>query len=66
MNIFFILGYDAKKISEDANQKLETIKSTLKLESVTDKMKDWFESNKEKAAKTLKVSTVQSFNNNHN
>lgn len=57
MNVYikFIIGYDAKKISEDANQKLEQIKSTLKLEGLTTNMKEWFEANKEKASKTLKV-----------
>ncbi|KAG8188970.1 hypothetical protein JTE90_010062 [Oedothorax gibbosus] len=51
-------GYDAKKISEDASQQIEVIKKTLMLEGVTNKMKEWFEANKEKASKTLKEATT--------
>jgi len=44
-------GYDTKKLAEETNEKVELIKSTLKLEGLTNKFKYWFEENKEKVKK---------------
>ncbi|XP_015906961.1 MICOS complex subunit MIC27 [Parasteatoda tepidariorum] len=50
-------GYDTQKLSNDYNEKVEAIKSTLKLEGVMDQLKEWFDKNKEKVATTWNMKT---------
>ncbi|XP_055926208.1 uncharacterized protein LOC129958064 isoform X1 [Argiope bruennichi] len=46
-------GYDAQKLTEKTNEKIDYVKNTLKVEGLTNTLKEWFEKNKETVSKTL-------------
>ncbi|GFY55393.1 MICOS complex subunit [Trichonephila inaurata madagascariensis] len=50
-------GYDAQKLAEKTNEKIEYVKNTLNIEDLSKTMKEWLEKNKETVSKTLSTVT---------
>ncbi|GIY57993.1 MICOS complex subunit [Caerostris darwini] len=50
-------GYDTQKLAEKTNEKIEYVKSTLKIEGLSNKLKELFDKNKETVSKMLTNAT---------
>ncbi|GIX77648.1 MICOS complex subunit [Caerostris extrusa] len=50
-------SYDTQKLAEKTNEKIEYVKSTLKIEGLSNKLKELFDKNKETVSKMLTTAT---------